>query len=96
MKKEIKQEWVDDFVGGGAIPKKETFTYEETKQLVQTALCWAGLQIDHAVDEITHEDVPQYVAECEFKNAEQAITDYEQYIEEELLGTRDFITEWVK
>ncbi|MFA5696521.1 MAG: hypothetical protein WC917_03705 [Bacilli bacterium] len=90
MNEEQKQEYVDLMIEGN-LPNQETFTKEEAKYLTQTALTWASQQIEHKIGELLHDDIPNLVANCEYKTIEEGIKDVEEDFENQLLETVDFI-----
>lgn len=79
----------------GNIPEQDSFTRAEATVLVQSALAWAGVTLEQAFEQIKHKDIPNLIANCEYKTIEEGINDvqegFEQHIEEQV----EFIKNWI-
>lgn len=94
MTEEQKQKYVDNIVSG-ILPEQEVYSKEEVKYLAQTILSWAGEQIEQVSEELKTKDVPEFVANAEFKSIEEAIEDVENHCQDELSRFKDFIVSWL-
>lgn len=92
-----KQAWIDELVGNGALPAQETFTKEEVRVLVQTALTWASSQIEHTIDEakIEDDDIAGFISEAEFESQEKAVADVQEGWVDKFTSLQDFILTWL-
>ncbi len=95
MTEEQKQKYVDDIVCG-SLPDQESYTKEEVREIAKILLVWSAEQIDHSWGEMKHDDVPDLVAQCEYKTIEEGIEDVQEGFENDILGLRDFITDWIE
>ena len=94
MDEKQKAEYVDLIVGGG-LPKQESFSQEQMKYLVMSVATWASEQVRHAMATAKHDDIPGLVKNSEYKSIEEAVEDVQNGIEEEILKTADFISEFI-
>jgi|JI10StandDraft_1071094.scaffolds.fasta_scaffold176422_4 hypothetical protein len=87
----MNEKYTEDIING-VLPDQESFTKDEMREIALNVVSWAVLQVEHAWSEMKHDDIPELVANCEYKTPEEAISDVQEGFDDEVYNLIEFMT----